>query len=208
MSHDYPDLRDRVLFSETPTLMEPRFGPPLPPPEDHKHRFVCGDDGLYIEAQNSVIGIRIRIAPSSLPLPYGKIERTGIHLRRGLIPSALLDEALAKSRAAVPNEWAGLIVWNERQERYALHEPDVLAAGPGRISYLASFPDKLMPVMDLHSHGNLPAFFSSTDDHSDLAGFYVAGIIGNCGLAQPSFAARMVVNGHFLLCPDLRTFFA
>jgi PRTRC genetic system protein A len=205
--YQYSDPRDRVLFSETPTVMQPRFGPPLPPPEDHKHRFLCGDDGLYIEAQNAVIGIRMRIAPSSLPLPYGKIERTGIHLRHGLIPSVLFNEALAKSRAAVPNEWAGFIVWDEKNEQYALYEPDVLATGPGQIHYLASFPDKLTPVIDLHSHGNLPAFFSSTDDHSDLAGFYVAGIIGNCGSAQPSFAARMVVNGHFLPCLDLRTFF-
>lgn len=207
MSHDYPDIRDRVLLAETPTVMQPRFGPPLPAPEDHKHRFLCGNDGLYIEAQNSVIGIRIRIAPSSLPLPYGKIERTGIQLRHGLIPSAFLDKALEKSRAAVPNEWAGFIVWDEREERYALREPDVLAAGPGRISYRAALPEGLIPVVDLHSHGTMPAFFSATDDRSDLAGFYVAGVIGNCRSASPSFATRLVLNGHFLPCPDLRAFF-
>lgn len=203
----YSDPRDRVLFAETPTVMQPRFGPPLPPPEDYKHRFLCGDDGLYIEAQNQVIGIRICVAPSSLPLPYGKVERTGIDLRHGLIPSVLFDEALAKSRAAVPNEWAGFIVWDEENGQYALYEPDGLIAGPGHVRYLASFPDNLTHVIDLHSHGNLPAFFSTTDDHSDLTGFYVAGVIGNCGSDSPTFATRMVVNGHFLPCPNLREFF-
>lgn len=68
-------------------------------------------------------------------------------------------------------------------------------------------PEGLIPVMDLHSHGNGHAFFSPTDDQSDLSGFYVAVVIGKCASDHPEFVIRMVVNGHFLSCPDIGMFF-
>jgi PRTRC genetic system protein A len=201
------DRRDQVVFSETPTLMQPRFGEKLPEPETHKHRFVCGQDGLYIEAQNQVIGVRQCIAQSLVQLPYGKIEQTGIHLRHGQIPSRILTDVIRKAANAVPNEWAGLIVWNEIQGQYQLYEPDVLTATSARISYSTFLPEGLIPVMDLHSHGNGHAFFSSIDDQSDLSGFYVAVVMGKCASDHPEFVIRMVVNGHFLACPNIGMFF-
>lgn len=209
MNYDYlTDSRDRVLFGVTPVLLQPCFGGKLPEPEESKHRFVCGQDGLYIEARNKVIDLRQCIAPSTLPLPYGKIEQSGICLRNGRIPQWILMDAVGKSSLSVPNEWAGLVVWNEARSGYELFEPDVISATPGNIRYRNSIPDGLMPVMDLHSHGNGSAFFSPTDDRSDVGGFYIAGVIGNCASMNPSFVTRMVVNGHFLSCPDFRDFFA
>jgi len=208
MSYDYlTDSRDRVLFGETPVLLQPCFGEKLPEPEELKHRFVCGQDGLYIEARNEVIELRQCIAPSAMSLPYGKIEQTGICLRNGRIPQRILMNALDQSFSSAPNEWAGLVVWNETRGGYELFEPDVIRATPGRISYRNAIPDGLISVMDLHSHGDGLAFFSSTDDRSDMDGFYIAGVIGNCRSINPSFVTRMVVNGHFLPCPDIREFF-
>ncbi len=201
------DMRDRVVFGETPTLMQPLFGEKLPEPEEYKHRFVVGQDGLYIEAQNSVVAVRQCIAESGLQLPYGKIEHTGIQLRNGKIPGRILCDVLKKAAAAVPNEWAGLVVWNGKLSEYQLFEPDVVVATPGRVSYLSSLLVSLMPVMDLHSHGNGVAFFSATDNESDLGGFYVAAVLGHCASRKPSTVTRMVVNGQFLPCPDLAMFF-
>jgi PRTRC genetic system protein A len=201
------DVRDCVVFGETPTLMQPLFGEKLPEPEAYKHRFVVGQDGLYIEAQNSVVAVRQRIAESGLRLPYGKIEHTGIQLRNGKIPGRILGDVLKKAAAAVPNEWAGMVVWNGKLSEYQLFEPDVVVATPGRVSYLSSLPDGLILVMDLHSHGNGEAFFSTTDNESDLGGFYVAAVLGHCESPKPSTITRMVVNGQFLPCPDLAMFF-
>lgn len=201
------DLRDKIVFGESPMLMQPRFGAPLAAPDDVKHRFVCGEDGLYIEAQNAVIAVRICVARSNVRLPYGKIEHSGIHLKNGLIPYWILNETLKKAGEAVPDEWAGIVVWNGLAQQYELYSPTILLSNPARVRYSSSMPEYCIPVMDLHSHGSSPAFFSETDDRSDLAGFYVAGVIGECRSGQPGFAARMVVNGHFLPCPDFREFF-
>lgn len=98
MLTDYlDDPRDRVVLGETPALMQPLFGKSLPPPELGKHRFVCGQDGLYIEAQNEVIGVRISVAESSIKLPYGTVHQTGIHLKQGRIPKRILDGMVEKA---------------------------------------------------------------------------------------------------------------
>jgi len=208
MLTDYlDDPRDRVVLGETPALMQPLFGKSLPPPESGKHRFVCGHDGLYIEAQNEVIGARIRVSESSIKLPYGAVNQTGIHLKQGRIPKWILDGMVDKAKQHSPKEWAGLVVWDTNQERYSLYEPTVITAGVGHISYQNVLPDELVLVMDVHSHGNLPAFFSGTDNRSDRAGFYIAGVIGSCLLEAPMMASRLVINGQFLPCPDLRGFF-
>lgn len=198
---------DRVLFSECPTLMQPLHGEPLPPPELSKHRFVCAEEGLYLEARNSVIEVRHQIAFSSIRLPYGKGGVTGVTLKHGKIPQSILQDALIQAAIATPNEWAGLIVWNEPRGMYELFNPTILSATPGHISYANDLPDGLVLVMDIHSHGNGAPYFSETDNQSDLSGFYVAAVLGNCCNGNPNAVARMVVNGHFLACQTLPGFF-
>jgi PRTRC genetic system protein A len=154
MLTDYlDDPRDRVVLGETPALMQPLFGKSLPPPELGKHRFVCGQDGLYIEAQNEVIGTRVRVAESSIKLPYGAVHQAGIHLKQGRIPKWILDGMVEKAKQHSPKEWAGLVVWDKYQDRYSLYEPTVIAVGVGHISYQNVLPDEFVLVMDVHSHG-------------------------------------------------------
>lgn len=201
------DNRDRIVFDETPTFMQPLYGKKLPTPEFGKHRFVVGHDGLYLEAQNSVIAVRQRVAQSSVRLPYGEVDKCGIQLLNGKIPYAILSEALMKAHNACPNEWAGLIVWDRHRHEYRLFEPTVLSGSCGHISYRNILPDGLDLVIDLHSHGFFEAFFSETDDQSDLCGFYIAGVLSHRS-TKPSSVSRLVVNGHFLKAPLLESFFA
>lgn len=201
------DTRDRIVFGETPVMMQPVFGEKLPIPELGKHRFVVGHDGLYLEAQNPVIAVRQLIAKASVRLPYGEVDKCGIQLLNGRIPYAILGEALMKAHNACPNEWAGLVVWDINRHVYRLFEPTVLSGSCGHISYRNILPDGLELVVDLHSHGFFEAFFSEMDDQSDLDGFYIAGVLSHRS-ATPSSVSRVVVNGHFLKCPPLESFFA
>lgn len=200
------DSRDRIVFGETPALMQPLFGDKLPPPEFGKHRFVVGDDGVYLEALNSVIAVRQRVANANVRLPYGKVDHCGIQLLNGKIPFAILGEALMKAHTACPNEWAGWVVWDRNCHVYRLFEPAVLSGSCGHISYRNTLPDGVDLVIDLHSHGLFEAFVSETDDQSDLDGFYLAGVLSHYS-ATPSSVCRLVINGHFLACPSIESFF-
>jgi len=188
----YTDRRDQVLLGETPTLMQPRFGS-LPPPELHKHRFIVGDDGLYIEVRSPVLECRLLQSPSPTPLPYGKVS-VGFSLVNGPIPVTLYDRIKELARKECPNEWAGLIVWSLSRQCYELFMPRVYERSPVNVSYERALPDDLLLVVDLHSHGAGDAYFSATDDLSE-DGIYIAEVLGRCGGATPTIASRFVING-------------
>lgn len=205
------DPRDRAVLGHTPALMQPLFGGPLPPPDLGTHRFLCGRDGMYIEARSPVLEVRLRVATSSLPLPYGPVKE-GIRLLHGPTPVALLREAEAMASEASPREWAGLILWDSIQGKYRLHVPATRSASNSHIAYDTALPEGCALVMDLHSHGEDAPYFSGQDDRSDQGGFYIAGVFGDIRSLEKSFGlvasvSRLVVNGHFLDCPALEAFF-
>ena len=202
------DKRDQIIFGETPTLMQPLHGEALPKPETGKHRFVIASDGVYVEAVNPVLEVRLPVAKSAIKLPYGQIGAVGVYLAHGQIPRRILQDVCEKTFLCVPNEWAGLVVWDKIRKEYALYEPDTISFSTRHISYRNVLPNEYELVMDLHSHGNMAAFFSKTDDKSDMGGFYIAGVVGNCDSGEPTFATRIVVNGHFFECSDFRKFFS
>ena len=81
-----------------------------------------------------------------------------------------------------------------------------MSAGNFHVSYRNALPDNLTVVVDLHSHGFFEAFFSETDDQPYLDGFYIAGVLSH-RTTTPSSVSRLVVNGHFLNCLNLDSFF-
>ena len=201
------DNRDRTVFSQTPVLLQPRFGEPLNPPEPGAHRFLCAEEGLFIEARNEVIELRVPVAKSSITLPFGRIVDRGINLVHGPVPNEILQTVIERSIQAMPNEWAGLVLWDRKRKRYVLFEPETLSSSPAHISYMNIVPQECDVVLDLHSHGRLSAFFSEADNYSDRPGFYIAGVVGHCDSENMTFQTRLVVNGHFLYCTDFRRLF-
>jgi PRTRC genetic system protein A len=128
MMIDYlTDRRDQIVFGETPTLMQPLHGEALPKPEIGKHRFVIAGDGVYVEAINSVLEVRLSVAKSAIKLPYGQIGAVGVRLVHGQIPKRILQDVCEKTFLCAPNEWAGLVVWDKIRKEYAFYEPDVIS---------------------------------------------------------------------------------
>ena len=50
-------------------------------------------------------------------------------------------------------------------------------------------------VVDIHSHGWAPAFFSSTDDADDRGAMKISLVLGNLDRARPSSAMRLCMAG-------------
>ena len=106
-----------------------------------------------------------------------------------------------------PGEWAGLIVWNGTTNRYEMFAPDLVSSSDSHVSYRDALPDGCDLVVDLHSHGEFDAFFSTDDDKSDGNGIYLAGVIGKCSsMNGQTLVFRMVIHGQFfpvrLICTD------
>jgi PRTRC genetic system protein A len=189
------DPRDRALLGATPTLMAPRFGR-LPPPLEGQHRFVAGEGGLYLQARSRALDVALRVAETPFPLPYGPVQE-GVLLRHGAIGQDLLLEAEARARAAAPREWAGVVVLDPGGA-YRLIEPPTLWSRADSVRYRVEGFDPDALGVDLHSHGDGAAYFSTTDDASDReGGIYLAAVIGGCRDSRPTWAWRLVVNGLF-----------
>lgn len=146
-------------------------------------------------------------APMSPPLagyvPYGSIGPARADLLCGLIPATLLAEILAHLRAALPNEAAAFVLWNEATSAFSIEFPAIDHATPSRLVYRAPvLASGWHLVCDVHSHGSAPAFFSATDNADDAHTTKIAVVFGGLDAPEgPTMAARLCAGGMFLPIP-------
>ncbi|AYO76409.1 PRTRC system protein A [Sphingobium yanoikuyae] len=141
--------------------------------------------------------------PPSAYLPYGKGDQERAELRCGLVPHVFLEMVLRHLRAALPNEAAAFVTWNEKTRAFAVEFPDIDEATPSRLVYRTPvLPPDWHVVCDIHSHGTGPAFFSATDNADDAHATKISLVFGR--LDQPGhedMASRLCAAGMFLPIP-------
>ena len=98
-------------------------------------------------------------------------------------------------------EWAGWIVWT-KEEGYSYLPLDFEAsAARVFIRQRPVLPEDTHLVIDVHSHGAMKAFFSSTDDVDDSGGVRLSVVLGsyskNEGRHNFLYKCRAVVEGFF-----------
>lgn len=193
------DPRDAILFSQTPLLPMPRFGT-LPPLEVGRRRYIVAADGLYLQARSRAMFVTCRLAEAITP--FGELQPR-IDLVDGLIPHALFAQVVRHALTHSPNEGACLIHWNPDTRGYELTIPEIVDCGQGHITYRTGMIDQDLLVLDVHTHGRYPAFFSSVDDQSDERhGCYFASVLGRCDSELTLEAtSRLVVDGAFIDLP-------
>jgi len=165
---------------------------------------VVGHDGVMLIVRRPWLEADVPIAPSiAVHLPYGSIGATRGHLRCGLIPGDLREAVLDHLRAALPNEAAAFVIWNETTGTFSIDLPEIDRATPSRLVYRTPrLAAGCHLVCDIHSHGTAPAFFSDTDDVDDADTTKIAVVFGNLDAADgPTVAARLCTGGLFVLLP-------
>lgn len=193
--------RDLLLQKHLPTFMAPRFEP-LPPLEEGQSRLLMAEDGLWIEAKTTWGAFVRRLFQTPRILPYGPIkERTELHC--GSIPRSLLERFAAKANESADcgYETAAWILWS-RAEGWEYLKLDIFKQTAGSVEF--TWPE-LGPnrplILDLHSHGNGPAFFSKLDDRSDQGAPHFSLVLGDCkggrALSELQIAFRLCLSGFF-----------
>lgn len=195
-----PDPRDVALRRACPCVPVPRFGPL--DEAGPGQRVLVARNGIFLEVRRSWLQCTVRIAelPRAPPLPYGALTER-IDFSFGVIPIALLKEFIAIGRKGLPNEVAGALIYHRGSNTLRLDIHDAIKAGPAEIQYRMPVlgPEEEVAV-DLHTHGCLTAFWSSTDDADDQ-GVKVCGVFGNLHREKPSAAFRLAINGLFRELP-------
>jgi PRTRC genetic system protein A len=191
------DPRDAILFSAFPLVPAPRFGN-LTEIEVGSKRLVLGGDGLYLEVRSAAMHARLRL--SAVRTPYGDVSEF-IRPTGGPLPTRWIGELAALAIEGGTLEVAAGIVLDG--DEWAIQIPPMESSSESHITYHDVFDDDRL-LIDMHSHGALPEFFSSTDDASDLGrkGPYIAVVLGRCDSRETLKLAMRFVCAPYLIPLD------
>lgn len=163
-----------------------------------------GNDGVMLILRRPWLALDVPVTPPiAAYLPYGSAGAPRADLRCGLIPRKHLEEILDHLRAALPNEAAAFVLWNEATAEFAVNLPVIDAASPSRLVYRTpTLPPDWHMVCDIHSHGRGLAFFSATDDADDAHTTKISLVFGRLDQPDgPVMASRLCAGGMFLPLP-------
>jgi PRTRC genetic system protein A len=131
------------------------------------YNYILAANGLFVEGDNKHITACVKVADATVrglpPLQHG------LALKHGKIPARLFDLAFSVMLADPYHERYVGIIWNGVYQLY-VPEQDGSAA---RVEYATAEN----VVLELHSHPDMPARFSSIDDR-DEQGLKIYGVVG------------------------------
>ncbi len=191
-------MLDVALLAAAPVAVVPANSA-FYPLQENGHRFLLAADGIYLEARRPWLHFIHRLAPiSGVRIPYGPLTPT-VEFPFGRLGAAMpqLQDFALHASACAPVEAAGSVIWNSVTNEWRIEYPHVIGeAGEGHIEFeQVRLADDEHLVIDLHSHGHLPAFFSGTDDCDDAGSVKIAGVYGNLDQTEPTVAFRICVLG-------------
>lgn len=189
---------DSVLQRSFPTVMVPRREP-VEMMGSAGERMLVAENGVFLEVNRPWISLVRRVASFTAPIaiPYGRtVEYT--ELACGRVPDGLVGEFVAMARASHPNETGAWIVWSTTTHQFRLVPVEVLSHTSESLRYERPeiVPDEVL-IVDCHSHGRYPAFFSTTDNEDDKHDIKFSLVVGNCSSHVPSFSLRLCAKGIF-----------
>ena len=155
------------------------------------YNYILASNGLFVEAENQHLKATLELQHAE----HGKEVRglcsiiEGITLKHGLVPRYLWERAWELLTVDPSSECYLAIVW--RFGCYDLVQPTQKVT---RASVEYQRPRNL--VVDIHSHGAMKPFFSSTDDKDDQ-GFKISIVAGEMDKPLNTFLARVCLYGYF-----------
>lgn len=160
---------------------------------DKPVRYVVGSDGVYLVRSNNVGTF---IAKTDSVSGACKVRnQVQLHMPHR-VPHELFQQIVAFFMAVYSehkSEAAAQIFWDEEHEEYFVYIPKQEVTGATCKYYNdQQLMDNYPLVVDIHSHGSMSAFFSSTDDKDDKD-LRVYGVVGKVNTPTPEYKFRF---GH------------
>lgn len=159
--------------------------------------YVMQGDGVYEVRKNSVGEFVARIAECNIPGLESGLEE-GYTLFVPKIPISLLWDAIAFFKEIYKKYSSEVFLqffYDEQEDEYFIHCPQQEVTGAS-VNYVNddTVNDAIL-VFEIHSHGNMGAFFSGTDDGDEKADrFY--GVVGNVNDFLPEIKMRVIIGNE------------
>lgn len=172
----------------------------LPPSDALFYQYVIAQNGVFIRAENDFVSACIPVMrPKDFTAPIRGLQPLGgwVRLKVPRIPLTLLKTVIADAQVSTENgrldETLSYVVWSNG--RFRLIKPIDQQASPNFVVSEIVEPGETV-VMDLHSHGAAPPYFSPIDDRDETR-LRLYGVIGNLR-TTPQWRFRLGIYGHWL----------
>lgn len=182
-------------------------GGKLPPYSASLYDYLVAGNGVFLRSRRE--GLEVILPVTSCEIRGLAPVEPFVRLAYPRVPAPLVQEMLeyalcAQDAEESPVEMLFHLEW--RQDHWQLNIPDqeqtvtsVIPTddGPGS-SYATA-------LIDLHSHHQMGAFFSRTDDQDERKGFRIYAVLG-CIFTRPELLVRAGCEGAFLVIPATQIF--
>jgi len=170
---------------------------PLPANDARGYQYILADAGVYLRAENRFFNVLLPLA--RCPIRGLAPLQSHFRLKVPRLPGRLLAAVLADARRVRRRDGRlkeALYHFHHDGVRVRVLKPAQRATTGSVVGVESNAADI---ILDLHSHGNMGAFWSGTDD-GDEQGFRVYGVIGRLD-AQSEIRLRLGVYGYWFPLP-------
>ncbi len=191
-------MMDQIILEAFPLLAAKRSGE-LETPLKNGMRYVVTNKGLLREISLPWIYMIHSIASVShgLKLPYGTCQER-IEFLCGPVPAEPIVEFIDLARQVCPIEVAGAILWNANTKKWRFEKRESTSSSSQFVDFKeVELRDGEHLVLDVHSHGDGPAFFSARDDKDDSGTMRISLVIGDLHTPTPTTKMRLCMAGVY-----------
>lgn len=181
--------QDKMMFWNH--LNDVQYGIFNPESLEKLNTWIIGGNGKWLVQKNEAGYFGVKKSDEGIDtLPDLEIDDAFVHLTYGKIPQNVLDQIIAFFRGVMRKHNNGeafcQVYYDKTEEKYIVHVPAQQVSGASVRYDKTKDLDKTSPeryvfVYECHSHNNMGAFWSGTDnaDESDLRIFGVYGKLGS-----------------------------
>lgn len=175
----------------------------LPPFGDSLCEYVTASNGVFVRAKRPGLEAMIPVSWNSGAEIRGLVKvEPYVCLDGGRIPLPVIAQALDWMRQVTPLE---LLTWIKWESDYAVFLPKQTTTASRCRPFDPFDAQGQNALMDFHSHGSNPPFFSTVDDLDEKNGFRLFAVAGDFQpYTRPEIVVRVGIYGHFWMIPPAR----
>jgi PRTRC genetic system protein A len=159
------------------------------------YNYILAGNGVWVDAENEFLRARVQAAPVKV---RGLADLEPQLFLRNKIPIDYFDRInliiSRNSERQIYEEQFFVITWNKNKEKFDTWYPPQRQAG-SKVKYDTTGINYPV-VIELHTHGIMPAFFSQTDNE-DERGLRIYAVIGRLDRICPEIRLRVGVYGYW-----------
>jgi PRTRC genetic system protein A len=163
------------------------------PPTSALLQYIIAGNGIYLHAKRMGLQANIQIAKCEI---RGLPELNASIQLAKRAPITFLHEMLRRSRLACNSEPKEILFHLLLEsDRWLLVEPQQEATSIS-VRPLPDAKSTKVALIEIHSHHEMRATFSTIDDEDERSGFRIYGVLGNI-FTRPRISLRVGIHGYF-----------